>query len=39
MREERSDLPDGTVTGVFQKGYKIGDVLVRPALVKVSYEP
>lgn len=37
MREDRDDVPDGTVTGVFQKGYRLGELLVRPALVKVAY--
>lgn len=38
MREERYDVPDGTVTLVLQKGYTIGEAMVRPALVKVSYQ-
>ena len=37
---QREDAPDGvepdTVTGVFQSGYKFGDRLVRPAIVKVA---
>ncbi|EFJ46593.1 hypothetical protein VOLCADRAFT_62474 [Volvox carteri f. nagariensis] len=37
MREDRNDVDDGTVTGVFQRGYRLGEVLVRPALVKVAY--
>lgn len=37
MREDRDDVEDGTVTCVFQKGYRLGDILVRPALVKVAY--
>ncbi len=37
MREERDDLEDGTITAVFQKGYRLGDLLVRPALVRVAY--
>lgn len=38
MRDEgRDDVPDGTVTAVFQKGYRLGDVLVRPALVRVAF--
>lgn len=38
MREERDDVPDGTVVGVLQKGYVIGEDMIRPALVKVSYQ-
>ena len=30
------DLPDNTVTTVLQKGYKYGEKLLRPALVRVS---
>ncbi|GIL89832.1 hypothetical protein Vretimale_16482 [Volvox reticuliferus] len=37
MREDRDDVQDGTVTAVFQKGYRLGEVLIRPALVKVAY--
>ncbi|GFR44252.1 hypothetical protein Agub_g5454, partial [Astrephomene gubernaculifera] len=37
MREDRDDVEDGTVTCVFQKGYRIGELLIRPALVKVAY--
>ncbi|GIL57335.1 hypothetical protein Vafri_12598 [Volvox africanus] len=37
MREDRDDVQDGTVTAVFQKGYRLGEVLVRPAMVKVAY--
>ena len=36
MREDRDDVPDGTVTAVFQRGYRLGDLLVRPALVRVA---
>lgn len=39
MREERADVPPGTVSGVFQKGYLLNDRLLRPAMVKVSAAP
>lgn len=38
-REERDDLPDGTVLEELQKGYFFRDKLLRPALVKVSHRP
>jgi molecular chaperone GrpE len=34
--EESSDYPSGTVTTTLQKGYKSGDKVLRPALVKVA---
>ncbi len=39
MKEMRDDVPDGTVTTVFQKGYKFEDRLLRPAKVKVAINP
>ena len=39
MREESSEVPPGTVTQVFQKGYVLNDRLLRPAMVKVSAAP
>lgn len=39
MKEMRDDVPDGTVTAVFQKGYKYKDRLLRPAKVKVAINP
>ncbi len=39
MKEMRDDVPDGTVTTVFQKGYKYKDRLLRPAKVKVAINP
>lgn len=34
--QEESDRPSGTILEVFQKGYKIGNRVVRPARVKVA---
>ncbi|KXZ46908.1 hypothetical protein GPECTOR_39g402 [Gonium pectorale] len=39
MRDERDDVEEGTITAVFQKGYALGELLVRPALVRVAYSP
>ena len=37
VAHERSDkYPDNTVIEVLQKGYKVGDSLIRPAMVKVA---
>ena len=36
MREDAEDIEQETVTAVFQKGYKIGDRVLRPAMVKVA---
>jgi molecular chaperone GrpE len=36
MQEESTDRPDGTVLEEFQKGYRIGDRVVRTAKVKVA---
>ncbi|HEY7369243.1 MAG TPA: nucleotide exchange factor GrpE [Thermoanaerobaculia bacterium] len=38
-KEENPDLPHHTILEVLQRGYRIGDRLVRPALVKVSVRP
>jgi molecular chaperone GrpE len=38
-KEENSELPHHTILEVLQRGYRIGDRLVRPALVKVSVRP
>lgn len=35
MHAEDSEMPDSTVQEVFSKGYKLGDRIVRPAIVKV----
>ena len=36
MREERDDVDDGTILEVFQKGYMLGQNVLRPARVKVA---
>lgn len=35
MHEEDSEQPENTITDVFAKGYKMGDKILRPAVVKV----
>lgn len=37
MREASDDMPDGTVLQEFRRGFKMGDKLLRPAMVKVSF--
>ncbi|CAK9254538.1 unnamed protein product [Sphagnum jensenii] len=39
MQEESTVYPEGIVIEEFQRGFKIGDKLLRPALVKVSAGP
>ena len=36
MREDADGIEPETVTAVFQKGYKYGDRVLRPAMVKVA---
>ena len=36
MREDADGIDQETVTAVFQKGYKLGDRVLRPAMVKVA---
>jgi len=36
LRESRPDARDGEVTEVFSRGYRIGERLLRPAMVKVA---
>lgn len=36
MREDADGVEPDTVTAVFQKGYKMGDRVLRPAMVKVA---
>ncbi len=36
MREDADGVEPDTVTQVFQKGYKLGDRVLRPAMVKVA---
>lgn len=37
MREPNDEVPDGTVLMEFRKGFRMGDRLLRPAMVKVSF--
>lgn len=39
MHEETNDAPEGTVIAELQKGYKLHDRVIRPALVKVAKAP
>ena len=36
MREDADGVEPDTVTAVFQKGYKLGERILRPAMVKVA---
>ena len=36
MREDADGVEPDTVTEVYQKGYKLGDRIIRPAMVKVA---
>ncbi|GAB4463878.1 MAG: nucleotide exchange factor GrpE [Armatimonadaceae bacterium] len=36
LRDEESDLPENTVVAELQKGYKLGDRVLRAAMVKVA---
>ena len=36
LHEDRDDLPENTVSEVLQKGYKLGDKVIRYAMVKVA---
>ena len=36
VQEERPDVPDGTVIAELQRGYRIRDRVLRPAMVVVS---
>ena len=36
MREDADGVEPETVTAVFQKGYRMGDRILRPAMVKVA---
>ena len=38
-RVESADVPAGAVAAELQKGYRIGDKLLRPAMVAVSTGP
>ncbi len=39
MREESVEYEDGVVIQEFRKGFKLGERLLRPAMVKVSTGP
>ena len=39
MREDTDAYPDNTVIEEFQKGYTLGDKVVRPSMVKVAKQP
>lgn len=39
MQEESNDYPAGTVVAELQRGYKLGERVLRPAMVKVSSGP
>ena len=36
MREDADGVEPETITAVFQKGYKLGERVLRPAMVKVA---
>ncbi len=39
LHEETADHPDNEVTGELQRGYRLGDRVIRPTLVKVANNP
>jgi molecular chaperone GrpE len=39
MQQPTADVPDGTVTQEFQRGYRIRDRILRPAMVAVAVNP
>ena len=39
LQEPSSDYPEGTVSGELQRGYTLGDRVLRPTLVRVSSGP
>ena len=39
FQEEHAELEDGSILEALQKGYKIGERVIRPAMVKVSHKP
>jgi molecular chaperone GrpE len=39
MQEETEDYPDGTCIEEMQRGYRLGDRVLRPAMVKVACNP
>ena len=39
MREETADVPEGTITQELQRGYRVRDRILRPAMVAVAASP
>ncbi|MSP12008.1 MAG: nucleotide exchange factor GrpE [Chloroflexi bacterium] len=39
MQEDTTEQPDGYVVAELQKGYRMGDRIIRPALVKMARNP
>lgn len=39
MREDSDEFEDGIIIQEFRKGFKLGDRLLRPSMVKVSAGP
>jgi molecular chaperone GrpE len=39
MREESTEYEEGIIIQEFRKGFRLGDKLLRPAMVKVSAGP
>ena len=39
MREDSTEIEEGVILEEFRKGFKLGDRLLRPAMVKVSAGP
>jgi molecular chaperone GrpE len=39
LQEETTQYPDGQVIAVLQKGYRLGDKILRPAMVKIARNP
>lgn len=39
MRQANNDVPEGTVLQEFRKGFRLGEKLLRPAMVQVSQKP
>lgn len=39
MREESTDFKEGIILEEYHKGFKLGDRLLRPSMVKVSAGP
>ena len=39
MREDTDEYPDGAIIEEFQRGYTLGDKVIRPSMVKVARHP